>query len=172
MNLVTGVPPFFYDTVETVRERLANKQPLVDFDRYECENMSESAKLLVKQILKFWVMEQMLGDNIMNHPFISRNEDAENNQKVKAKATELRIFSNPLIDNLKYFWKYSELSLLVRSYICAWMLLKEYHQNVLYIFRILDKFNRGKLTDHDICEGLSLHISFSKKVTIEEIKFA
>ena len=43
MNLVTGVPPFFFDTPETVKERVALRKPLVDFDRYECAGMSIEA---------------------------------------------------------------------------------------------------------------------------------
>jgi hypothetical protein len=48
MNLVTGVPPFYFDTPEILKEKFINKQPLIDFDRYECEGMSEDAKRLVK----------------------------------------------------------------------------------------------------------------------------
>ena len=57
MNLVTGVPPFYFENPDSVKEKMLKKQPLIDFDWYECEGMSEEAKWLVKQILRFWVME-------------------------------------------------------------------------------------------------------------------
>lgn len=48
MNLVTGVPPFYFETPEGLKEKFLSKTPLIDFDRYECEGMSEEAKRLVK----------------------------------------------------------------------------------------------------------------------------
>ena len=35
MNLFTGVPPFFFDNAETVKERVVNKEPIVNVDRWE-----------------------------------------------------------------------------------------------------------------------------------------
>ena len=48
-------------------------------------------------------MEQILGDSIMEHPFISRSEDAKLNQEVKAKATETKLFASKLHESIKQF---------------------------------------------------------------------
>ena len=44
LNLFTGMPPFYFDTFETVKQRLVEKKPLFDYDRYECQGIPDTAR--------------------------------------------------------------------------------------------------------------------------------
>jgi len=101
-------------------------------------------------------MEQILGDSIMNHEFISNWEDAKFNQEIKAKATETKIFASKLHEAIKSFWKRSELQILIYSLIAARYLPKDYRQLCMTVFRVFDKFNWGKITEHELCEGFNI----------------
>jgi hypothetical protein len=77
MNLFTGVPPFYFDTAEIYKQKIEDHVPVFDFTRYECWEMTEVAISLVKQVFKLRVMEQLIGDSIMDHPFINRHDEGE-----------------------------------------------------------------------------------------------
>jgi hypothetical protein len=60
--------------------------------------------------------------------------------------------------------------MLVRGFIATRLISREYRNIAIGVFKIMDKFNRGIISNHEIREGF--HIFFGKKISKEDTRIS
>lgn len=148
--LLCGFPPFGGQTDEQILKRVSVGR--FSFPSPEWDNISFEAKDLISKMLNVDINRRITAVDALQHPWLS------NASKAPINANTAR----SLFQNLKTFRTERKLQKATLSYIISQLSTKEDKQEMLELFKSLDRDSSGTLSKQELVEGF--HLIFGDEV--------
>ena len=148
--LLCGFPPFGGQTDDQILKRVSVGR--FSFPSPEWDNISFEAKDLISKMLNVDYSRRITAVDALQHPWLS------NASKAPINANTAR----SLFQNLKTFRTERKLQKATLSYIISQLSTKEDKQEMLELFKSLDKDSSGTLSKQELIEGF--HLIFGDEV--------
>ena len=154
--LLCGFPPFGGQTDEQILKRVAAGR--FSFPSPEWDNISFEAKDLIITMLTFDYSRRISAADALHHPWLSNASKAPINTNT----------ARTLFQNLKSFRTERRLQKATFSYIISQLSTKDEQQEMLELFKTLDKDSSGTLSKQELIEGF--HLIFGDNIEDLESK--
>jgi calcium-dependent protein kinase len=151
--LLSGEPPFYGEKDEEVSRKILKCE--YNFDNPIWETISHGAIDLIKLLLCKNYKKRLSAEQALQHVWIKNLGNNEQLQKHPTLKEEDQILSKNVFHNMQNFRNDCKLQQAALSYIIHNISIKEDHQQLRNLFKMLDENGDGRLSREELIKGMS-----------------